>query len=204
MTFLARGPVARAFAVLRDEGPRSFWFKLASELGYRRLLVLERPLTQPIPEVAPRIAVRLEVLAEAQADDYIAFRPQAARARVLARLHGGHRCYVARHADLVVSSCWSATGNASSEYLQCAIDLTVGDAYLFDAFTLPAYRGQRIGLALCMRQLRDLQQAGYRRAIRATVPENVVALRAHARGGFRPVGMIRRFKIGPWQKTFRR
>ncbi len=146
----------------------------------------------------------MEILAEGQADDYVVFRPEAARARVLARLRGGHRCYVARHADLVVSTSWLATRSASSEYLQCAIDLAAGDAYLFDAFTLPEYRGQGIAHALCMQQLRDLQQAGYRRAIRATVPENVVALRAHTQMGFHPVGMIGRFKIGPWQKTFRR
>ena len=79
-----------------------------------------------------------------------------------------------------------------------------GDAYLFDAFTLPAYRGRGIALTLCTRQLHYLAQAGYRRAIRATLPENRAAVAMHTRAGFRPIGMVVRFRIGPWQKIVRR
>jgi GNAT superfamily N-acetyltransferase len=196
--------VERAFAALRDEGLKSFWFKLLSEFGYRRLLLLERMLAQPVPELAPGLPVRIEVLKECELDEYLAFRPETVRARVIDRLASGHLCFVARHEGRVVSACWTATQRAWTEFLGCEIELAADEVYLFDSFTLPAYRGQGIAPALCLHELRHFQQAGYRRVIRATTPENKPALRAHAKTGFRPGGMIARVKIGPWQRVFQR
>ena len=45
--------IRRALLTLRDEGLRSFWFKLLGECGYRRLLLLERALDQPIADYTP-------------------------------------------------------------------------------------------------------------------------------------------------------
>ncbi len=196
--------LGRAWSVLRDEGLRSFSLKLASELGYRRLLLLERSLAQPIPDHTPRLPVAFDVLPRSAADAYAAFRPHAAGHGIVDRWDAGHLCFVARDGDRIVSACWVAMRNAWTDYLGCGVDLTPGDAYLFDAFTLPAYRGHGIALALCMQQLRHLAQAGRRRAIRATVPENAPAVAMHTRAGFRPAGTIVRLRIGPWQKILRR
>jgi GNAT superfamily N-acetyltransferase len=198
------GKLARAWAVLRDDGPRIFWLKLAGDLGYRRLLLLQRSLAQEIPEPAARVPVIVEILPPEAADELFACRPETARARVLQRWRAGHLCFVARHEGAVVSSCWTATANAYSEYLEYAIDLAPGDAYLFDAFTLPRYRGNGVAHAVCMRQLRYLQQTGHRRAIRMTAPENTVALRVHAKAGFRPLGSIVRVGFGRWRTIVRR
>jgi ribosomal protein S18 acetylase RimI-like enzyme len=194
----------RAIAVLRDEGLKSFWFKLASELGYRRLLLLERPLAQSIPELEPAVPLRIDTLKPSEVDDHLAFRPEMARACVLDRLRSAQVCFVARHESRIVSACWATTQTAWVEFLACGIAAAVGEVYLFDAFTLPDYRGQRAAPALCTHQLKHFQRAGVRRAIRATLPENVPALRAHAKCGFISFALIRRLRIGPWQCVFQR
>lgn len=201
----AGNAVARAIMVLRNEGLGIFWIKLVAGLGlYRRLVMLERLLDHAVSDFAPLLPVRIELLKEGDVDDYLALRPDATRARVVDRLRAGHLCFVARHEGRVVSTCWATTRRAWSAFLACEIDLTVADAYLFDAFTDPHHRGQGVAPALCQHQLRYLQQAGCRRAIRATALGNRPAMRAHAKSGFRPTGTLGRLKIGPWQRFFRR
>ena len=200
----AGNALQRAIAVLRNEGLRRFWVKVLGDVGYRRLLLQERPLSRPVVDVTPDVPVQIDVLGEGSVDEYFAFRPDSTRSLVAERLTSGHLCFVARHEGRVVSACWTATRRAWTDFLRAEIELAVGDAYLFDAFTLPAYRGKGVAPALYAHQLRELQQLGYRRAIRATVPENEPALRANLKRGFRPVRVIGRLKIGPWQRVFTR
>jgi GNAT superfamily N-acetyltransferase len=194
----------RALSVLRDEGLGSFWFKSLSVLGYRRLVLLERDLTSPEPQVATGLALGIAMLEPGEVDDYFAFRPEAPRELVLDRLRRAQTCFVARREGRIVSACWSSTEAAWSEFLRCEIAVAAGDVYLFDAFTLPACRGQGAAPALCMQQLRHFRRLGMHRAIRATLPENAAALRAHAKTGFRPYALLRTLRVGPWQATFRR
>lgn len=203
--FYPRGnAVRRAIAVLRDQGLKSFWFKMLGGLGYRRMLLLERSLAESVSEDTAGLPVHVDMLRESEVDDYLAFRPDTLRTSVTARLTLGHECYLARHEGRIVAACWTATRPVWSEYLDCEIGLAAGDAYLFDRFTLPAFRGLRIGNAVRMHQLRRLQQAGYRRTISAIMLENTPALRDIAKGGARPFAVIGRIKIGRWQRPFRR
>ena len=197
------GPVARALAVLRDEGFPVFWFKLLSALGvYRRLFILARPLAEPIGEFVPEVPVVVGMLTRAEVDAYVALRPEAESAAIVGRFDSGCLCFVARHEGRAVGACWIATGRAYSAHLACDLPLSAGDAYLFDAYTLPAYRGRGVAPALCAHQLRYCRDAGWRRAIRATSPENRAALRAHAKSGFRAAAVIGRVMIGSWRRFF--
>jgi ribosomal protein S18 acetylase RimI-like enzyme len=199
----AEGNLARrALAVLRDEGFASFGFKVASTLGYRRLMLLERPLEGTPPRLACGLALGIELLAPRDVDDYLAFRPESARERILDRLRAGQACFVARHEGSVVSACWATTQPAWSEYLACEIAVAAGEVFMFDAFTQSEYRGRGIAPALCAQQLIHYAQAGLCRATRAVLPENVPAWRAHAKAGFRPYAVIRTLRIGPWQRRF--
>src|SRR5208283_1712771 len=133
--------VSRAIAVLRHQGLKSFWFKILGELGYRRMLLFEWSLAQPVSEVTAGLQVRVDVLQESEVHAYLAFRPDTPRRSVTERLRLGHQCYLARHEGGIVSASWTATRPVWSEYLGCKIALAAGDAYLFDTFTLPAFRG---------------------------------------------------------------
>jgi ribosomal protein S18 acetylase RimI-like enzyme len=195
---------SRAWNVWRNEGPRSFWFKLCTALGYHRLLVLERSLADPIPEFEPRLAVSLQVLADDALDDCLAARPDTPRAHVLERRRAGDTCFVARHEGTVVASCWAATRRARAGYVGWDVDLPEGVVYLYDAYTAPAHRGAGVAKALCLYQLRHLRAAGLTRATRMTLPWNRPALRLHTGCGFRVVGVRGRLELGAWRHDFER
>lgn len=195
--------IQRARVTLQQEGLRSFWFKLLSELGYRRLLLFERPLDEPVPDFAPSLTVELARLAESDLDEYLGFRPDTEPRDVIERLRCDEMCFVARHKGQIVSGGWIAVRQRWIDYLGCAIDMAPGDAYSYDKFTLPDYRGNGIFNAVRAHHLRHLRAAGYRRAVVTVVPENKSSVRDIYKGGYRLCGMIGRIKIGPWQRHFR-
>ncbi len=198
-----QGLAARALAVLHAEGPRVFWIKLLSGLGvYRRLFLLERSLADPIDETASAVRLDIDLLTRDDVDECLALRPDSVRSTIVELLEAGSLCFVARHDGRAVGTCWVAPDRPYTAFLDWELPLSAGDAYLFDAYTLPTYRGQRIAPAICAHQLRYCRDAGFRRAMRATSPENVSALRAHAKSGFRQVGVVGRVKLGPWRRYF--
>jgi hypothetical protein len=194
--------VRRALVIWRDEGTKSFWFKLLAQCGYRRLLLIDRPLDQPIAESSPQLAVEVAMLAADELGDYLAFRPECGREEIAQRLRSGHLCFVARHEGRIVAAAWIAFGPIWMPFLGCRIDVGPGEAHIYDKFTLAAYRGYGIANAVRTCHLRHLQQAGFRRATGAVLPENASSLRDDTKGGFRSYGMLGRIKVGPWQRVF--
>jgi len=191
----------RAFEVLREEGLASFWFKLASALGYRRLILLERSLMQDIPRSEVGLPLQIAMLEPSEVNDYAAFRPGRSREHVLERLRLSQGCFVARYEGRIISACWTATRPTHIAFLNVDFAVATGEVYMFDAFTAPAYRGRGVAVALCLHQLSHFRRAGRHRAMRAVLPENASALRAHMKSGFRPYGLIRTLRLGPWQWT---
>ena len=61
----------RALLTLRGEGARSFWFKLLAQIGYRRLLLLDRPLADAVPEFSPTLPVEIAELTKGELDEYL-------------------------------------------------------------------------------------------------------------------------------------
>ncbi|MEP7207647.1 MAG: hypothetical protein ABI920_11960 [Casimicrobiaceae bacterium] len=196
--------VQRALHVLRHAGPRSFVFRLLSECGYRRMLLLARSLDAPIrlPRCPPGVD-----LAELQAHDFAPYgtlRGPDAAGVFARRCSSGHRCFVARCGAEVVSACWAATHAARTDYLDCPIVLGPGDVYLYDAFTAASARGLALAPLVCAYQLTVFHDEGCVRAVRATVPENLPALHAHAKSGFGPIAVMGRVGLGPWRHHFHR
>ena len=199
----ARGSApVRALATLRHEGLRGVWFKLLARCGYRRLLLLERPLDLPIPEHTPTLAVDIATLAEAEVDEYGAFRPDTPRHEVIERLRSGHICFVARRDGRIVSAVWVAAQPVWSKFLRRWLDVAPGEAHVYDKFTDPACRGRGIANAVRSAHLRHFQRAGFRRETGAVLPENISSLRDDARGGFRCHGVLASVGIGRWRVTF--
>jgi len=193
----------RALMTLRVEGPRSFWFKLLAECGYRRLLLIERPLDQPIADYTPRLPVDVAMLAPGELDDYLAFRPETTRRELADRLGAGQLCFVARHQRCIVAAAWVSLQPIWMPFLGCRIDVAPDEAHIYDKFTLPTYRGYGIANAVRTHHLKHLQRAGLRRATGVVLPENVSGLRDDVKGGFRTYGVVGRLKLGPWQRAFR-
>jgi ribosomal protein S18 acetylase RimI-like enzyme len=194
--------IRRAMRTLRVEGPRSVWFKLLSECGYRRLLLLERPLDEPIADFTPALAVDVAMLGSGEVDEYLAFRSGTLRHDIDDRLRNGQMCFVARHQRRIVAAAWLAVQPIWVSFLGCRIDVEAGEAHVYDKFTMPEYRGRGIANAVRTHHLRHLQRRGFRRATGAVLPENVSSLRDDAKGGFRAYGMLVRIKVGRWQRVF--
>lgn len=192
----------RALLTLRVEGLKSFWFKLLGECGYRRLLLVERPLDQPVADFMSRLPVDVAMLAQGEVDDYLVFRPGTTRRDIAGRLRSGEMCFVARHQGRIVAAVWVAAQPVWVPYLDCRLQVGAGEAHIYDKYTAPAYRGYGIANAVRTFHLRHLQRAGFRRATGAVLPENVSSLRDDFRGGFRVYGIVGRVKVGRWQRVF--
>lgn len=194
----------RAVNVLREEGAKGFFFKLLGEIGYRRLLLLERPLDEPVPEIKTTLPVSIRLLDKTELDEYLAFRPENGPSLIADWFDSGHRCFVARHEKQLISASWAATRRARIYYLDCEISLTPDEVYVYDSFTNPDFRGKSVSAAIRAEIIRHFRAAGYRRMILGTEPENKSNLYAVRKVGFRPFAMMGCMKIGRWRRDFYR
>jgi GNAT superfamily N-acetyltransferase len=200
---MSRPSLQRVWQVLRTEGPRTFWFKLLGGLGYRRLYLLEHSLAEPLLAAPPWPAgLTLAWLERGELDEYVALRTFFTAEDIVARLDNGDLCLSARLNGRLVGAMWACVNRPRVQFLQREVPLAPGDVYLFDAFVIPSARGQSIAPLLSHELLRHFQQAGYRRAIRGTSPENAPALRAHAKAGFQPYARIGQVRLGRWHYDF--
>lgn len=191
----------RALSSLRHESLATVGHKLASGLGYRRLLRLERRLDEPIGEAQVALPVTIGLLGLDDAAAYAAARPETGRVPFERRLAEGWLAFAVRHEGRIVSTAWATTKRYRMDYLGRDIEIGDGDVCFTDAWTDPAWRGHSLAQALCEHQLRYFRDRGFRRALRATIPVNYSALRAHAKSGFRPTTLHVQLKIGPWRRN---
>ena len=193
---------ARVWRTLREEGLRGLWFRSLAVLGYRRLYLLRRPLSEPIPDCAAAVPVTIEWLTVEDVDAYGAFREGPHGDDPARRLAEGDRCLVAWHDGGIVGAMWGSTTRARSDYLGRDLPLAAAEAIQFNAYTTPAARGMGIATALSVAWLRHLRDAGCSAALRLTLPENAAALRAHAKAGYRITAIVRSLRLGPWRCHF--
>lgn len=193
----------RAREVLRDEGLRSLFWKLLGETIYRRAWVVERPLapaaTAP-PSPSPRApGCEIGELAEAGIADYLDLRPHDDAAALRRRLGDGERCFVACRNGRIEHATWVAVDVARIEYLWRALPLGAGDAYAGEAFTRPSARGAALSVAVADAMAAQLEREGFRRLLGVVMPENRAGVVSTWRWGYRPIGVMRTLRLGPWR-----
>lgn len=193
----------RAREVLRDEGPRSLFWKLLGETVYRRAWVVERALTPaaaaPAQTAAPSHDCEIGELAEADLSRYLDLRPEADAAELRRRLRDGERCFVARRNGRIDHATWVALDVASIEYLVRTVPLAAGDAYAGEAFTRPTSRGGALSVAVADAMAARLGGEGVRRLLGVVMPENRAGVVSSWRWGYRPIGIMRTLRLGPWR-----
>jgi hypothetical protein len=193
----------RVWRTLQEEELGSFWLKSLDALGYRRMYLLRRPLAEPIVDCPTTLPVAMGWLTLEGVQDYLVFRPDASCHDVTQRLLKRDRCLLARHEDRIVGAMWgSSTRMLTERSLGRDLPLAAGEAYQFDAYTLPEVRGMGIAPALSVAWLRHLRDEACATAIRLTVPWNVAALRSHAKAGYRVAAVVRCVRLGPWRYVF--
>lgn len=197
--------LARAREILAEEGPRALGPRALSELGYRRLRVIERSLAEPIPELAGGSGLTHAVLAGSALTPAAIGAPVAATGVVSARAAVGDICFILAMRDgAPVHRCWVALETARFEYLGLLAALAPGSAYVYDAVTPSKHRGRGLSAIRSSLMLGELRERGLLRAVSAILPENRPALPPPERVGYRPIGTIGALCAGRHRRPFAR
>ena len=196
----ARDIFARFWQVLRHDGAINLWFKVVGELFYRRLLVIQRPLLSDDPDPRFPKHIRAELLTLDDLDEYTVVRPDTDREGVRRRIEQGETCVISRTDEKILTVCWASANRSYAEYLDCRIDLAPDCIYLYEALTLHQIHAYRTGRGIIHYIGRHFRDRGYRQLVGAVLPENRRALGVFYKMGFRPVGWVRRYRLGPWRR----
>lgn len=100
------------------------------------------------------------------------------------RFSQGELCWAAKAEEEIVSYVWAAPKRERVGELCKSIELKEGEIYLYDAFTVPEWRGKGLYPAILSRQLDYFKHKGYERALIFTVEENLASRRGILRAGF--------------------
>jgi len=183
---------------------KKLWFGgLARARIYRRLLIVERPLSEPLPDVSAHVPVCVSLLAADDSAAYMAFRPDQSTIEVRRRLDEGQQCFAVWHDRRIIHAAWTVTGRAWIEYLSTEIPLASDEVWAYDVFTSPAIRGFGASPARMLEMIRYFRGRGYRCLLGAILPENRSSLRLGEKVGWiRRTGVIGYVGLGPWRHVF--
>ena len=166
----------------------------------RRLALLSLDLRARRPSSDAGTPLEFGFLDPGDAEALHAAREGSSRA-ARERLGRGARCFAARAADGRIASVrWIARGDAQIDFLGCTLPLAAGEAYNFDTWTDPAFRGLGVASATGSRLNEVLADEGVRTVLRAVWPANEQGIRNAAREGFVPAGTILAVRLGPLRR----
>jgi len=195
--------LGRALKVCKEEGTSALWFRGLSGLGYRRLLLLERPLSLPIdaPVIATDLGkVEIGLLDRSAVPDLVRLKPDSDARSWERRFDANDACMGARIGSELVSVNWACQDRAWVPFFQLGLELASDEVWLDDAWTMPAHRGMGLTHALVLRLLAHFRDLGYRRALSGILPERQL----WSETGFRACGRLMCFRLGPWSRLVRK
>lgn len=166
---------------------------------YRRVIIVARSLHDEIPDLQLCLPVTIAVLTEKDLPAYNQFRPDQLMSIIQARLERGDRCYAAWHEGRIVHAAWVCTKDIYDPYLRRTLLLHPGDIYIYDSYTLPAYRHHGLARTRNIHVFRQYREEGFRRSTAIVALENKAAFGSVKAVGNHPIGMVRCVRLGPWQ-----
>ncbi len=184
----------RARELGRREGARRVLSGIGAELGYRRLLVLERRLD---PVRAPAAAIDLDFGTIDEYDEYSRLRHDLDPERFERRIRSGAVALCGRQRGEPITVTWAGIGAAPLPYLGAWMRSDSGSVLLFDSLTRPDRRGLGASPALAEWAAARYAAEGRRRIVSAVLPENRRSRRARYRSGFVPIALAVRVGTKP-------
>jgi len=156
------------------------------------LRVYERRLDAPAPPAALPPGVELSVWDSPLATRGVAgaWPPEAEQ-----RLRDGQVCAVARHAQEIVAYCWLASTPVRVAEIGQVVVPGREDVYLYDAFTVPAWRGRGLFSTVLGHLLAFAHARGRRRALIFALARNRASRRAIERAGFEITQTVSRVEL---------
>ena len=196
--------LARAAEILRSEGARVLWYRVLGETVYRRMILFERRLDEPASATAGEGEISASLLQPGDIEEYVRFRSGPSQEEVQARIQQGQLCFLARWQGALGHAVWAATGSVRVAYLNCGIELTGDEAYIYDSYTAPEFRRRGLTAARADAMLRYFRERSYVRVFSLVMPENPGGIGSTLNAGYRRAGVIGRVEIGGWRRYFQR
>jgi len=136
------------------------------------------------PALQPRIPVVFRHAGPETLEPLVAAMGEGLRPEILRRFEAGKRCYAAWAGERIAAYGWVSRDDEYIGEFNLRVRLLLGEAYIWDCLTVPAYRRQGIYSALLIHILKELQQDGLCRAWIGADMDNVASQRGIARAGF--------------------
>ena len=142
---------------------------------------------EPRPDLKPSVAAQFRRLGPESAELLATVMSGTPLAEILRRFQAGQRCYTAWVDDHPAAYGWVSFDEEYVGELNLRVRLVPGEVYIWDCFTLPAYRRHGLYAALLVHILRDLEKDSVCRAWIGADADNIASQRGIARAGFRAV-----------------
>lgn len=155
----------RRDGIIRFAGKASrFILRKSMDLDWRWEIIAERSLEEPIEEIEPRIKVTIRQATENDLDKFKGIVSESKLELFKERFEKGRICFIALDGEKAVSFAWISFENEYEGSSQVEVKLNAGEGYLFDDYTLPEYRHNRLQTALIAKRLAYLKDKAYRKA----------------------------------------
>jgi len=162
--------------------------------------VFARSLVEPLPTARPRLPVALRPATAADLARFEGLVPPSELRHFAHRLAHGRYCFVALDVDRLAAYCW-ATTRVEFGIDNLEMQLQAEDAYVDDAFTVPAFRRKGIQTAVHLYRLEYLRNLGCRRAILIVDAKNTASQRLVRKLGYQEVDHLS-FQRILWMRTY--
>jgi GNAT superfamily N-acetyltransferase len=144
-------------------------------------------LHQPRPAIKPSVPADFRQLGPASAELLTAAMQAPSVAEVLRRFRSGGRCYTAWVDGHLASYGWVSFKEEYVGEFNLRVRLLPGEAYIWDCYTVPAFRRHGLYAALLADMLCDLEAGPVCRTWIGADSDNIASQRGIARAGFRAV-----------------
>ncbi len=148
-------------------------------------------LDDPRPVVSPRVRARFDWVRSASPDAFTGENGSITASEARNRLGAGRRCFAAWVHRQLAAYGWVSFDEEYLGELNLRIRLLPGEAYIWDCFTFPAFRGNHLYTSLLDRMVRELRSDPLCRLWIGADITNAASQRGIARAGFRAVADMR-------------
>ena len=190
--------------MLREEGVRSLAFRVAGELGCRRVMLFEGELESLRGSAAAPHSVRFELLRPEAIPELLTISQFCDEHEARRRLGAGQLCMLGYAGGRPVYCSWQALAGqtVAIDFLGIRTRLGPGCAYSYELFVDPEFRGAGLAKAALQERIRVLRELGLERMVSVVVPENRAGMGHTLSAGLRRIGYVRCVRLFGWQKCW--
>jgi GNAT superfamily N-acetyltransferase len=160
---------------------------------HQKMIVFERDLSGVIEEVRTKVPINIRLLSRDESDinrliefwpDSYAPPPEGVSIKemILNRLSVGEECMIAEYKGKTIHMNWIGFQNTHlfNNYITKK-GINPGEALIYNIYTTPKYRGNKIMAAVELEAFKYLKREGYKRAIGYTASQNIAAMKVDYR-----------------------